>query len=111
IRSSWAPSRHFSIMSLDPAVTFNRKFSSSLSNSGAAGRDRATRRRRACKSTCSVPIDVDHVRAAAYRAVLDVLLARPRRQVDGHEDVLPAGIALVAGLVLHHRQPPTRFTR
>src|SRR5439155_19849502 len=52
-----------------------------------------------------VNLDVDHVRAAAYRAVLDVLLARPRRQVDGHHDLLPAGIALVAGLVLHHRQP------
>src|SRR5437868_5824256 len=52
-----------------------------------------------------VNLDVDHVRAAAYRAVLDVLLARPRRQVDGDHDLLAAGIALVAGLVLHCLSP------
>src|SRR6516165_11986089 len=46
-------------------------------------------------------LDVDDVRAAADRAILDVLLARPCRQVDGHDDLLAAGIAGVAGLVLH----------
>src|SRR5262249_11932300 len=48
-----------------------------------------------------VNFDVDDVRAAADGAILDVLLARPCRQVNGHDDLLAAGIAGVAGLVLH----------
>src|SRR5438477_4166158 len=48
-----------------------------------------------------VNLDVDDVRAAADRAILDVLLARPCRQVDGHDDLLAAGIAGVAGFVFH----------
>src|SRR6516162_405225 len=50
-------------------------------------------------------LDVDDVRAAADGAILDVLLARPCRQVDGHDDLLAAGIAGVAGLVLHRSAP------
>src|SRR5262245_45695925 len=46
-------------------------------------------------------LDVDDVRTAADGAILDVLLARPCRQVDGHHDLLAAGIAEVAGLVFH----------
>src|SRR6516162_10004233 len=48
-------------------------------------------------------LDVDDVRAAADGAILDVLLARPCRKVDGHDDLLAAGIAGVAGLILHRR--------
>src|SRR6266542_2520244 len=54
--------------------------------------------------------DVDDVRAAADGAIFDVLLARPCRQVDGHDDLLAAGIAGVAGIVLHlllHRRIST----
>src|SRR5262245_45471676 len=40
-------------------------------------------------------LDVDDVRAAADGAILDVLLARPCRQVDGHHNLLTAGIAEV----------------
>src|SRR5213595_1329342 len=50
--------------------------------------------------------DVYDVRATADRAILDVLLARPRRQVDGHDDLLAAGVADVAGLVLHFLPVP-----
>src|SRR6516165_1827843 len=53
-------------------------------------------------------LDVDDVRAAADGAILDVLLARPCRKVDGHHDLLAAGIACVAGLVLH-RLPSVAF--
>src|SRR5262249_41030673 len=48
-----------------------------------------------------VNFDVDDVRAAADGAILDVLLARPCRQVDGHDDLLATGVAGVAGLVFH----------
>src|SRR6516162_4296746 len=51
-------------------------------------------------------LDVDDVRAAADRAILDVLLARPCRQVDGHHDLLAAAIAGVAGLVGHRLPSP-----
>src|SRR5262245_31619203 len=50
-------------------------------------------------------LDVDDVRAATDGAILDVLLARPCRQVNGHDDLLAAGIAGVAGLVLHRSAP------
>src|SRR5947209_59682 len=53
-----------------------------------------------------INLDVYDVRAAADRAILDVLLARPRRQVDGHDDLLAAGVADVAGLVLHFPPVP-----
>src|SRR5262245_32606211 len=53
-----------------------------------------------------IHLDVDDVRATADRAILDVLLLRPRRQVDGYDDLLAAGVADVAGLVLH-RFPPS----
>src|SRR5262249_51967544 len=43
---------------------------------------------------------MDEVRTAADRAILDVLLFCPRRQVDGQDDLLAAGVADVAGLVL-----------
>src|SRR5208283_315796 len=33
-----------------------------------------------------IDLDVDDVRAAADGAIFDVLLARPYRQVDGHDD-------------------------
>src|SRR5690349_13940142 len=48
-----------------------------------------------------IHLDVNDVRPAADRAILNVLLACAGRQVDGHHDLLPAGIAVVAGLVLH----------
>src|SRR5688572_4447832 len=48
-----------------------------------------------------VNLDVNDVWAAAHRAVLDILLRRPRREIDGYHDLLPAGIARVAGLVFH----------
>lgn len=48
-----------------------------------------------------VNLDVNDVWATANGAVLDVLLRRTCRQVDRHHDFLPAGIAVVAGLVLH----------
>ena len=47
--------------------------------------------------------DVNDVRAAADRTILDIFLARPCREVDGHHDLLSAGIADVAGLVFHRR--------
>src|SRR5262249_48853998 len=52
-----------------------------------------------------VNLDVNDVRAAADGTILDVLLARPCRKVDGHDDLLAAGIAGVAGLVLHRSAP------
>src|SRR5438067_13891052 len=51
-------------------------------------------------------LDVNDVRAAADRTILNVRLARSCRQVDGYYDLLPAGIAVVAGFILHRRPPP-----
>src|SRR5262249_25075391 len=51
-------------------------------------------------------LDVDDVRAAADGAILDVLLARPCPQAEGHDDPLAAGIAGVAALVFHRSAPP-----
>ena len=50
----------------------------------------------------SVPVDldVDDVRTAADRAILDVLLLRPRRQVKRDHDLLATSIADVGGLLL-----------
>src|ERR1700677_5069865 len=48
-----------------------------------------------------VDLDMDDVRAAAHGAILDVLLPRSRRQVDGQDNLLTAGIANVTGLVFH----------
>jgi hypothetical protein len=44
---------------------------------------------------------MNDVRAATHRTILDVLLVCARRQVDGNDDFLAAGVADVAGLVLH----------
>src|SRR5260370_8150680 len=46
-------------------------------------------------------LDVNDVRMAADRTIFNVFLFRSRRQVDGHHNLLTAGIAEVAGLVLH----------
>ena len=45
--------------------------------------------------------DVNHIRSAADRAILDVLLRAARRQIKPDHDLLAAGIADVAGFVLH----------
>ena len=44
--------------------------------------------------------NVDYIRSAADRTILDVLLAFPRRQVQGDHDLLAASIADVAGLLV-----------
>lgn len=48
-----------------------------------------------------VNFNVNDVWRTAHGAVLDILLRRPRRGVDGRHDFFPAGIADVAGVVLH----------
>ena len=48
-----------------------------------------------------INLDVNDIRAAADRAILDVFLAGSRCQVDGHDDLLAAGITDVAGFVFH----------
>src|SRR5438552_1596639 len=50
-------------------------------------------------------LDVDEVRTTADRAILDIFLARPCRQVNGHDDLLAAGVANVARLILHCSAP------
>ena len=50
-------------------------------------------------------LDVDDVRATAYRAVLDVFLRCPSREVDGHDDFLATRIANVTGFVVHDVVP------
>ena len=48
-----------------------------------------------------VNLDANHVWPATNRTVLDVLLARSRRQIDGYDDLLAAGVTDVARLILH----------
>ena len=45
--------------------------------------------------------DAKHIRSAADRAILDVLLCAARRQIERDHDLLAAGIADVAGFVPH----------
>jgi hypothetical protein len=45
-----------------------------------------------------VDLDVQRHRVAADRAILDVVLAGPGREVDGDDDLLAAGIADVGAL-------------
>jgi hypothetical protein len=52
-----------------------------------------------------------HIWAAADPAILDVLLRRPRRQVDGQDDLLAARVTDVTGLVLHPLSWPTEAGR
>src|SRR5436190_5785188 len=51
-----------------------------------------------------VDLDVNHIRLATDGAVLHVLLAGAARKIDGHDDLLAAEIADVAGLLLHDYQ-------
>ena len=53
--------------------------------------------------TIIVNLDVDDIRTAAHRTIFDVLLARSRRHVDGHDDLFAARIADVSGFVIHRR--------
>ena len=48
-----------------------------------------------------INFDVDHAGATADGAVLDVLLARSLRQVDGDDDFLATGVTDVARFILH----------
>ena len=47
-------------------------------------------------------LDVDDIRAAANRAILDVLLAQPCRQVNRHHDLFATRFAQIAGLIVHY---------
>ena len=48
-----------------------------------------------------VGFNADHIRPAADRAILDVLLLLAGREVDRHDDLLAAPVAEVAGFVVH----------
>lgn len=55
-----------------------------------------------------VDLHMNDMRMAANRAVLDVLLSCPRRQIDRHHDLLTAGFADVTTFVIHFAPRPFR---
>lgn len=48
-----------------------------------------------------IDVDMDDIRAAADRAVFDILLTQTAGRVDGNDDFLAAGIADIGGFVSH----------
>lgn len=48
-----------------------------------------------------IDLDVDNIGSAADRAILDVFLTGALRYVERHHDLLTAGIANIAGFVVH----------
>lgn len=48
-----------------------------------------------------IDLNMNDVWTAAYRAVLDVLLACTSREVDGYNNLLPASFANVTGFIVH----------